>query len=69
MLDKLTSDPSYEAQIFEEHLFSVRMKKILEEVCDRLIGDVAAHHYVTPDANLKNKNHLKKLNFLTPSHS
>ena len=52
IIDELTRDPSC-AQIFEEHLFSVRVKKILEEVGDRLIGDVAAHHYVTPDANLK----------------
>ena len=34
-----------------QHLFSVRMKKVLEEVSDRLIGDVPTHHYVTPGGN------------------
>ena len=41
---------SSNAQILE-HLFSVRMKKVLEEVSDRLIGDVPTHHDVTPGEN------------------
>ena len=49
MLDGLTRVSSH-AQILQ-HLFSVRMKKVLEEVSDRLIGDVPTHHYVTPGKN------------------
>ena len=44
MLDELTRVSSY-AQILQ-HLFSVRVKKVLEEVSDRLIGDVSANHDV-----------------------
>ena len=41
------------------HFFSVWMKEILEEVCDRLIGYVATHHDMPPEnknvGNLSNK--------------
>ena len=49
-----------------QHLFSVRMKKVLEEVSDRLIGDVSTHHYVTPGKTFV----IGSLdNCLTPFHS
>ena len=64
MLDELTRVSSY-AQILQ-HLFSVRMKKVLEEVSDRLIGDVSTHHYVTPGKTFV----IGSLdNCLTPFHS
>ena len=43
------------------HLFSVGMKKVLEEVGDRLICDVSTHHYVTPGVNLKRLPDEKKI--------
>ena len=43
------------------HLFSVGVKKVLEEVGDRLICDVSTHHYVTPGVNLKRLPDEKKL--------
>ena len=36
------------------------MKKVLEEVSDRLIGDVATHHNVTPGKNLFSIRSLNK---------
>ena len=50
------------------HLFSVGMKKVLEEVGDRLICDVSTHHYVTPGVNLKRLSDEKNC-LLTPFHS
>ena len=49
MLDK--SQVKLRADSSKQHLFPVRMKKVLEEVGDRLIGDVTTHHNVTPDEN------------------
>ena len=31
------------------HFFSVRVEEILEEVCYRLVGDVAAHNNMPPE--------------------